>query len=544
MNGTLFYAFLLSFLIGTALTPFCIVAALKLGLVDNPGHRKVHKQPVARAGGLAFALGALISIGIWGRSDSLIQGVVVGAIIIIWLGSLDDYLDLRARLKLLGQTLAAGATAIYIHLSWLPFGLSDIFNNLQWILVPIIVFVLVMVTNAVNMSDGLDGLAGGLSFLSFGTIAYLAYQTQDTVVLLLTLPVLGGLLGFLRFNNFPARVFMGDGGSQFLGFILASSALLLTDPMRSPFSPMLALLLIGIPLLDLLAVTIQRMAIGLSPFQADRRHLHHKLLDIGFSHHQVVLILYILQIGLLVLAYLIRWAPEPILAATYLALLSITGGFFYLSSSGRLPIGIAKPLSRTTLYWRTWAQSVGWLSTLCIKLLGMSIFGFLCLGIFLPLSVEPEIAYTAIGIATLSIIGMVIKRPGELFVTRMGLYLGLTIVAYLMQDFIYSLAWNLQLAFQGFFGLLIILLLLAIHLDEKKQFQTNPMDYLLLFLALIIPYLPEIILSGIDLGSITAKLIILFFASEVVLQAFSQKAHYWGHTSIVVLLGVGVHAIW
>ncbi len=125
---------------------------------------------------------------------------------------------------------------------------------------------LVAVSNAVNLTDGLDGLAGGLSFLTLCGIAYLAYLSHDSTVLLLTVPFLGGLLGFLRYNTYPARIFMGDSGSQLLGFMMGVLAILLTDSPRGPFSPVLALLLLGLPFLDTLGVIGQRLARGTISF--------------------------------------------------------------------------------------------------------------------------------------------------------------------------------------------------------------------------------------------------------------------------------------
>ncbi len=148
----------------------------------------------------------------------------------------------------------------------------------MWIGIPVTVFFLVAVSNAVNLTDGLDGLAGGLSFLTLCGIAYLAYLSNDSTVLLLTVPFLGGLLGFLRYNTYPARIFMGDGGSQLLGFIMGVLAILLTNSTRGPFSPVLALFLLGLPFLDTLGVAGQRLAEGRSPFIGDRKHVHHKLM--------------------------------------------------------------------------------------------------------------------------------------------------------------------------------------------------------------------------------------------------------------------------
>ncbi len=543
MSGTLFYAFFLSLLIGTTLTPIFMAAAMKFGVVDHPGHRKVHKEPVARAGGLAFAIGALLPIGLWSSQQPILLGIVLGTLIIVGLGSLDDFCDLRAWIKFLGQMIAASITVLSAQLSWQP--LSGLVG-MEWpsgLAVPLMIVFFVMVTNAVNFSDGLDGLAGGLTFLSFGMVAYLAYQLEDSIVLHLTLPVLGGLLGFLRFNSFPARVFMGDGGSQFLGFGLAATTVLLTDSSRSPLSPLLVLFLIGVPLLDLIAVITQRLLTGTSPFKADQRHLHHQLLHLGFSHHQVVLLMYALQLLLLLIAYLLRWSSDVVLAGGYVLVLVIVGGFLLLVSRTRLPFPFIQAASQGPLHWRTWIHSAPRLSHLAVHALGVAIIGFLILSLLLPLTISYEIALASVVIVVVLALGFLTTPHAQLFMTRMGLYLGTTIVLYLTQEFVHHQFWGIQLVFQGFFGLLIIFLLLAIHLDEENRFQTNPMDYLLLFLALVIPYFPAIVVNDIDLGSLMAKLIVLFFACEVLLQAFFKKAHHFGYVSAITLLGIGLHSL-
>ena len=543
MTSSLFYTFFISLIIGTALTPVLIVAANRIGLVDKPGHRKVHKEPIARVGGLAFAIGALIAIAIWGIGHPLMNGIFLGVIIIILIGSLDDYADLRAKHKLIGQFFAAAVTTFYSHLTWQP--LSGIVETELpvWLLAGIIMMILVLLTNAINFSDGLDGLAGGLTFLSFGVMAYLAYQINEVVVLFLTLPVMGGLLGFLRFNTYPARVFMGDSGSQFLGFLMGVVAILLTSQERSPFSPLLLLYFVGIPLLDMLAVTTQRICRKSSPFRADNQHLHHKLLTVGFSHHQVVLIIYVLQGGLILLGYNLRWASDLLLAGVYVLLLLCIGTFFYFVTTGRLQADTVKAASAGVLYWRTWLSSVPWLSRVCIYGLGIGVIGFLLFGLTIASDIPHEITTSIMAVVALLMIGLLFSQSAISLVTRMGLYLGSTFVLYLTHKFSAVSPTNVHVVISVFFGLLVIFLILAIHLDEIKQFHVNPMDYLLLFLAIVIPFLPEIVVGGINLGLLIARLIILFFCCEVLLQAFSDKTRQLGYVSAFTLLGIGLQGL-
>lgn len=533
----------MSLLIGTVLTPCLMVGATRIGLLDQPDHRKVHKEPIARVGGIAFAIGALVSMGYWAPHNAVVIGAIAGSLIIVCMGSLDDFVDLKVRYKFAGQILAAGVFTIYTHLSWQPFSMLLGLELPSWLAMALTIAALVTMTNAMNLSDGLDGLAGGLAFLSFGLVAYLAYQVDDVIVLFLTLSVMGGLLGFLRFNTYPARVFMGDGGSQFLGFALGSAALLLTQAERSPLSPLLVLLFFGLPLLDLVAVATQRLLKGRSPFQPDQEHLHHKLLRVGFSHHQVVLIIYLLQIGLVVLAYHYRWNADIFLAGLYLIILAGVGSFYYAVATRRLPADLFQRVSARTLYWRTWLRGRPWLAQGSLYSLAAGMAGFFFLGVGLPSILSRKLSYVALGLGGLVWVGLWGNAHTILLSTRMGLYLGSTLVLYGVERALVGASQGFHLLFQGFFGMLTIGLLLTIHLDKEKRFTPNPMDYLLLFLALIMPMLLNIQVGLVDVGEMMAKLIVLFFACEVLLQAFATKVRRLGYLSGMVLLGLGAHAL-
>jgi UDP-GlcNAc:undecaprenyl-phosphate GlcNAc-1-phosphate transferase len=337
---------------------------------------------------------------------------------------------------------------------------------------------------------------------------------------------------------------MGDGGSQFLGFMLGASAVLLTQSDRAPLSPVLVLFIIGVPLLDLLAVTTQRLVTGGKPFQADQEHLHHKLLRLGFTHNQVVLVLYILQIGMVAAGYACRWSGDLLLGGLYMLLLSGVGTFYYGVYSGRLSPGLVGKWSAGVLYWRTNVHPRPWLSEICLYGLLAGIVGFFLLGVLLNVPTSAEISYLAMGLGVLVFGGLRKNVKTNILITRMGLYLGSTFILYSLERALLEAAPGLHLLFQGFIGLLIIALVLAIHLDKDKRFTPNPMDYLLLFLALVMPMLLKIQIGAVDLGAMMAKLIVLFFACEVLLQAFSTKVRQIGYFSGAVLLSLAVRGFW
>ncbi|HSQ49902.1 MAG TPA: MraY family glycosyltransferase, partial [Nitrospiraceae bacterium] len=228
MDTSLFFSFMGSLIICMALIPALTASAWRWQFVDVPRERHAHDAPIAKIGGIAFAIATIAAVLLWAPKDQLILSSLLGGAVIVLFGMWDDRVNLNPRMKLIGQVLAAAIVVglAGVRLTAVPFVDDAVLP--AWVAVPLTLVMIVGVTNAVNLADGLDGLAGGLSLISFAGIAYLAYQADEPLLVLLMVSVLGGLLGFLRFNTYPAKIFMGDAGSQFLGHYLAMAAILLT----------------------------------------------------------------------------------------------------------------------------------------------------------------------------------------------------------------------------------------------------------------------------------------------------------------------------
>lgn len=285
------------------LTPLVKKFALKIGATDAPNARKVHTKIMPRLGGLgiflAFVLGLLAVLPIipydfTPRESNFIKALLCGGGLIVLLGGLDDRFELSAKVKLVGQIAAAcivvfgfGITVDFVNI---PF--NNTYSSLEsWIAVPLTIFWIVGVTNAVNLIDGLDGLAAGVSGIAIATIAVMAFLMGNTMVALLCLLLLGSIVGFLFFNFHPAKIFMGDAGSLFLGFCLALLALLGFKQI-AVVSFITPLLIIGVPLSDTFFAIVRRKLQKKPIFAPDKGHLHHCLRELGFSHRQTVLIIY------------------------------------------------------------------------------------------------------------------------------------------------------------------------------------------------------------------------------------------------------------
>ena len=543
MKSDLFFSFMTSLLICMALIPPLRLFAGRFHIMDQPGERKVHQHPVPTIGGIAFAFGAFASILWWGPKDSTTLSILLGGLIILGFGVWDDRANLDYRIKILGQLAAALAVIIIggIRFESIPFLLDA--DLPMWVGIPVTVLFFVAVSNAVNLTDGLDGLAGGLSFLTLCGIAYLAYLSEDSKVLLLTVPFLGGVLGFLRFNTYPARIYMGDGGSQLLGFIMGVLAILLTDSTRGPFSPPLLLFLLGLPFLDTLGVAGQRLAEGRSPFIGDRKHIHHKLMTAGFSHYEAVTAIYAIQAEMVGLAYLLRWQSDTLIVPLYLILAGTVLALFIAAGYGLIPDPALQSARVRSDRWLSNLLRGPWLRDLPIRFLGAVVPLFLIVSVFLPAHVPEDVGHMSIALFGIVLLGLsLLPRLAPYFV-RGGLYLGSTLLLYVSDASWMQAMAPIPMTYHILFGAMAVMVLLSMRFDSQSRFQTTPLDYLMVCLAVIFPFLPEVGTDISAFGLFTAKLIVLFFSFELLLHAFSDRVKQLGLVSLWILFGLGIR-IW
>lgn len=304
MVGIGITGFVLSLALALVLTPLVKKFAFLVGAIDKPNHRKVHTRIMPRLGGLSFYASFTVIILLllplipehWfsAHDKRLIGALLTGGSLIVLLGALDDRFQLSAKLKLLVQ-IAAACVVVFgfdIRMDFvnIPFGAASQ-SLTDWISIPLTIFWIVGVTNAINLIDGLDGLAAGVSGIAISSIMVMsALMGQGTVVILCAV-LLGGIIGFLFFNFHPAKIFMGDSGALFLGFALAMLSMLGFKQI-TVVSFVTPLLLIGVPLSDTFFAIIRRRVQKKPIFEPDKGHLHHCLQQLGFSHRKTVLIIY------------------------------------------------------------------------------------------------------------------------------------------------------------------------------------------------------------------------------------------------------------
>lgn len=287
----------IAFAISFAAVPVVKTFATRVGAIDIPdGKRRVHDHPIPRMGGLAIFLGFLLSVVLFADITRQVRGILIGAVLIVACGAIDDVVNLRAWIKLLVQ-VAAAVIAVAHGVVIEFFSNPNIFSNnellvLGWLAVPVTVLWIVGITNSVNLIDGLDGLAVGVSTIASVTMFVVALLVSEGNVALLLAALMGACLGFMPYNLNPAKIFMGDTGALLLGYVLSTVSVVgmfKTYALVTFVVPILALFL---PLFDTVCSFFRRILRGQSPMHPDRGHLHHRLIDMGLSQKQAVAILY------------------------------------------------------------------------------------------------------------------------------------------------------------------------------------------------------------------------------------------------------------
>jgi UDP-GlcNAc:undecaprenyl-phosphate GlcNAc-1-phosphate transferase len=335
-------AFVISLVVVLITTPIVRRIGLKSGRVDLPGGRKVHSQPMVRLGGVSIFLGTFTALVLaWamggvvdGNGQYLpppqefqIWGVTIGGLSFFLIGLMDDLFGLSPLSRLIMQALVATiAWHVGVSIDFLTVPFYGLIQLPDWVSLPVTLFWLVGMANAINWIDGLDGLAAGVSGIAAMVMMVVCLFMGQPAAALIAAALAGGALGFLRYNFNPAKIFMGDGGAYFMGFTLAGVGIIGLVKTVTTAAVVLPYLILAVPILDMSAVILDRLRSGKSPFIADKRHLHHRLLQAGLSHRVTVLFIYVLTLWAGSLALAFAGIPSGLayaLGAT--ALLSYTG---------------------------------------------------------------------------------------------------------------------------------------------------------------------------------------------------------------------------
>jgi len=512
----LFLAFVVALSITAALIPLLARLAPSIGLTDAPGPRKMHAAPVPRVGGLAMAAGLFIATLLTVELSPAVRGLLLGLLVLVVFGLWDDRVNLGYGAKFAGQAVAVAICMVNggIHVGNITLAGVD---AVPPFVATVITFVFLLgITNAINLADGLDGLAGGMALLCLCAIALFSVASGQSSVTAMALIEAGAVLGFLRFNTHPARVFMGDCGSQMLGFSVGALSLMATQGETSPLSAALPLLLLGLPIMDTVTVMITRIRAGRSPFVGDSTHLHHRLLALGFAHREAVLLIYILQVALVLLAYFLRFELDSAILLAFCVFVGLVLGSLRWATRTGLRLRQIQPTAGIRNYING-SQAAGRIPALALGVMTTSLTVY-------ALTVVASIGRVGIDLGWMCIAMLAVLlllsswRPERslIWFDRAAAYFSVVLLVYLDQTMphkpplLTTLSWT-------FIGITGIAALARFWLSPTRRFELTTLDLIVIFIALVLPNLPGSITLPADLPSGIAKAVILLYVVEMLL---------------------------
>ena len=339
-------AFAVSLVIAYFMTPPVKDFAGRVGAIDVPkDERRVHDHPIPRMGGIAIFLGFVISLLLFVNMSTQVMGLLVGAVIIAVMGAVDDIVNLRPMVKLAFQLLAAIVAVrsglVFDVISNPNFFAEETTIEIGFLSVPLTILWIVGCTNAMNLIDGLDGLAVGVAAISSTSMLIVSLLVAEPVVSVILAALTGACLGFMPYNMNPAKIFMGDVGSQLLGFVLATASIMGLFKMHAIFTFFVPMLSLALPLTDTAFAFCRRISHGQSPFHADRGHFHHRLLAMGLSQKQAVAVLYTISgvMGLLAVILAAETSELRLICLVVIGLLLVAMWAFVFHKNPNLHMG-------------------------------------------------------------------------------------------------------------------------------------------------------------------------------------------------------------
>ncbi|MCK5679925.1 undecaprenyl/decaprenyl-phosphate alpha-N-acetylglucosaminyl 1-phosphate transferase, partial [bacterium] len=375
--------------------------------------------------------------------------------------------------------------------------------------------------------------------IAFIVLGFLGFRVGNPVVTLVAAAVVGAIFGFLRFNTYPATIFMGDAGSQLLGFLAIVLAIQLTQN-NIAISPALPLLFLGFPILDTLTVMLARIYHGKSPFSADKNHFHHKLMRLGLSHSEAVLAIYLLQVVLVLTAYGMRYCSDWLILGGYLVFCTVVSLFFFLSAHfgwrlKRRQEGEFNELQKRLIE----LDKLTFMLKTIFRLLQVN-FGLVLLIVTLPSTVVPTwLAWVSVISAGLLLVSLVRHKSRKFhnILLRLSVYFTLPVMVYnraISKGLSGAGAWWCDYGIYGdvAYFTLVLLSLLLLKFTRRSGYKSTPLDFLILGVVLLVPVITPQPVAGVSMGAVAVKIIALFFAFEVIIE--ESRRWNWGLDLVVV----------
>ena len=536
----LFSVFLISTIVTILLMPLFINLACKVNLMDFPTDRKIHCDPIPRIGGVVMAIGAFTSICIWAPFDEFVTALFIGSSILVVFGFVDDVKGIGFKSKFFGQILAALVVILYggIKIKSLSVFTPAGFHFPDWFAIPFTVLIIVAVTNAINLSDGLDGLAGGITLLTFLCIGFLSYLVQFKASQVISIAMVGTIFGLLRYNTHPASVFMGDAGSQLLGFVAITLFLALTRN-NNQISIILMLFMIGIPIIDTVCVFAQRIFKGRSPFVADKNHIHHKLMRLGLYHSESVLIIYLLHAVLVSLGFIFRFSSPWFLMAFFVFYSGLIVAIIFIADSKGLKIQRHDFIDRVVKGHLRKLREESAIIKFSFKAVEIGFIFLFLYSCFLPRNIHIYFSVCSMAMLAIILLTWQLRKNLTASIIEISMFLMIPFLVYLSEkDVVYLMNTTLVKAYSFSFGVLIVFVLLTLKFTRRSGFKTTPMDFLILFVVLVVPNLPDEKIRDWHMGLVAAKIVVLFFTYEVLkaeLRKEITKLDAVGITALIII---------
>ena len=512
-------------------------------MVDFPNPRKVHTCPVPRIGGFAMALGALVPLILWTKADNFVRAYLAGAGTLVLFGLADDMKGLGYKAKFTGQVIAALIAVFFggVRIESLGTLLPGAMQLPDWFSFPLSLVAIVGVTNAINLSDGLDGLAGGISLLGFCCIGYLAYLAGDNAVIILSLSMAGAIFGFLRFNTHPASLFMGDTGSQLLGFSAIVLAIKITQG-NTPFSPVLPLVILGFPVLDTLTVMVERVREGRSPFSPDKNHFHHRLIRLGLSHTESVFAIYVIQAVMIVSVVLFKYYSDWMLVASYTAFSTLIITSFAVADRRGFQFKRYPLIDYAVKGRLRKIKDENWIIRISFTLSKLIIPVLFLVSCLFPANIPGYVSIMACCFCLYILSARVFAKSHMGFCLRFVVFLTIPLVLYFIEQG--RAAWitpQMLTVYHLSFGLTAFFVILTVKFTRRtKGFRMTTMDFLIIFIAVIVPNLPDPLIQSYHLGLLPVEIIVMLFSYEVLIKELRGKFDALTVSTVITLVLIGI----
>lgn len=533
---TLLLPMIIAMIISMMLIPVMVRLAPALGLIDRPDARKVHSSPVPRVGGFGIFFGAMLPLILLLPLDHELTAFLAGALVLFVFGVLDDSLELGHYAKFIGQFIAVIIVVYWgnIYVTHFPLLQDGVIGESAGRLFTVIA--MVGMINAINHSDGLDGLAGGEAMLSLCCIAWLAFLANGMPVAMISLALVGGLLGFMRYNTHPAVIFMGDGGSQFIGFTLGFLAVMLTQRVNTVLSPALPALILGLPVADIIGVFVQRIYHRMNWFRATRNHIHHRLLDLGFFHHESVVIIYSIQTLLVACAALMPYERDGLVLGLYLVIVAIVFLSIYIAERKGWKTNAEAPSVKDTGI-RVSARIGNSLAVCSYWLLAIGLSVFLLAGSVFATRIPPEFTMLAMVLCGLLLVRLLVPYTARFLPVRVLSYMAIIFVVYLFNTNQPDYLKGAEPVTYIYFCIMVIGIAVAIRFSGKGNFELTPTDFLVLVAVFSLAILSSRSVVDSTITAVTLKAIVLFYACELVLNRIQYR---WNLFTVSTLAALAV----